>query len=144
MFIIFVYFINKPARVLVPKGPSHGDKRPPMHGRSQGRGGKYRRSPPTSGNSQFLLLFGGFFATFSPFGGLHAMFLIFMWGLFYHAACGGLLAIFISMHMGSFSNFFSMCSFFIVGGGGGFLCSYGGLFWACPPPLQTFVQASVP
>ena len=58
-------------------------------------------------------------------------------GLFYHAACGGLLAIFISMHMGSFNDFFSMWGPFLLLfllWGGGLLCSYGGLFWACLPP----------
>ena len=114
-------------------------------------GGKNRRSPPPSGKSQFLLLFRGCFAIFSPFGGLYATFLIFMWGLFHHAACGGLLAFFISMHMGSFSDFFSMWGhflllFFIVGGGTFYVLIYmiWWYFWGLSTPLQTFVRASVP
>ena len=102
--------------------------------------------PPLE-NPSFYCYLGAFLLPFYPFGGLYATFLIFMWGLFYHAVCGDLLAIFISMHMGSFSDFFSMWGpfmllFFIVGGG--FLCSYGGLFWGCPPPYKRLYGRQCP
>ena len=59
-----------------------------MHGHPQG-GARIGNCPPPSGKSQFILLFRGLFATFSPFGGLSATILFLMWGLFHHAACGG-------------------------------------------------------
>ena len=88
-----------------------------MHGRSQGGGARIADHPPLWKIQFFIAIWG----PFSPFGDLSATFLFFMWGLFYHAACGGLSAILSPCIWGLLAT----CSpcwglfcyfFFIVGG----------------------------